>query len=516
MTVKSVVKTSEYHDSVSLMLVAKELAKFPGVQDASVVMGTDSNKALLEQSGLLTAEAKKATPNDLVISVKTTGNVDDALAEADALLNKKVAADDKMEFRPKTVRSAVKARPNANVAIISIAGRYAAEEAWECLFSGMHVLLFSDNVSKEDELALKNYGRDHGLLVMGPGAGTAVLNGVALAFANVIPAGPVGIVSAAGTGLQETSTLLAKNNVGITQGIGTGGGDVKKEIGGIMYIEGLKALQADPATKVILMVSKLPDIEVEKVLLEQVAASKKPTVICLIGGKTRDANIPANAVVCSTLEEAALTAAKLSGANIGDINEKIAKETKEAETLAKELKRLLKPTQKHMRALFSGGTLCYESQVIWRDSFNFEVNSNAPLDKKYKMHDSTRSEGNVAVDLGEEEFTVGRPHPMIDNDLRMRRIIQEASDPSVAVIFLDVVIGYGAHPNPAAELTEAIRKGAAAAKSQGREIIFVASVTGTEQDPQGLTRTTETLQAAGVHVMKSNAMASRLAGYLIS
>ncbi len=283
-----------------------------------------------------------------------------------------------------------------------------------------------------------------------------------------------------------------------------------------MFIEGLKALQADPATKVILMVSKLPDIEVEKILLEQVAASKKPTVICLIGGITRDANIPANAVVCSTLEEAALTAAKLAGANIGDIKEKIAKETKEAETLAKELKKSLKPGQKHMRALFSGGTLCYESQVIWRDCFNFEVNSNAPLDKKFKMHDSTRSEGNVAVDLGEEEFTVGRPHPMIDNDLRMRRIIQEASDPTVAVIFLDVVIGYGAHPDPAAELTEAIRKGAAAANSQGREIIFVASVTGTEQDPQGLTRTTEILQAAGAHVMKSNAMASRLAGYLIS
>ncbi len=516
LTVKSIIKTSEYHDSVSLMLVAKELVKFPGVQDASVVMGTDSNKALLEQSGLLTADIKAATPNDLVIAVKTEGNADEALAEAEKILNKKAAAGDSVEFKPKTIRSAMKAQPDSNVAIISIAGRYAAEEAWEALFAGMHVLLFSDNVSKEDELALKQYGRDHGLLVMGPGAGTAILNGVALAFANVIPAGPVGIVSAAGTGLQETSTLLAKNGVGITQGIGTGGGDVKKEIGGIMYIEGLKALQADPATKVILMVSKLPDVEVEKVLLEQVAASKKPTVICLIGGKTRDANLPANATVCSTLEEAALTAAKLAGAKIGDIQEKIAAETKEAEELAKKLKTHLKPGQKHLRCLFSGGTLCYESQVIWRDSFNFEMYSNAPLDKHFKMKDSTRSDGNVSVDLGEEEFTVGRPHPMIDNDLRMRRIMQEAADPSVAVIMLDVVIGYGAHPDPAAELTEAIRKAAAAAKADGREILFVASVTGTEQDPQGLTRTTEILQAAGVHVMKSNAMASRLAGYIIS
>lgn len=516
LTVKSIIKTSEYHDSVSLMLVAKELTKFPGVQDASVVMGTDSNKALLEQSGLLTADAKAATPNDLVISVKTEGNADEALAEADKLLNKKAAAGETLDFKPKTIRSAMKAQPESNVAIISIAGRYAAEEAWEALFAGMHVLLFSDNVSKEDELALKIFGRDHGLLVMGPGAGTAILNGVALAFANVIPTGPVGIVSAAGTGLQETSTLLAKNGIGITQGIGTGGGDVKKEIGGIMYIEGLKALQADPATKVILMVSKLPDVEVEKVLLEQVAASQKPTVICLLGGKAREAKIPANAIVVTTLEEAALTAAKLAGAKIGDIKETIAQEAKEAEKLAKELKAHLKPGQKNLRCLFSGGTLCYESQVIWRDNFEMEVNSNAPLDKHFMMKDSTRSEGNVAVDLGEEEFTVGRPHPMIDNDLRMRRILQEAADPSVAVIMLDVVIGYGAHPDPAAELTESIRKAADLAKAGNREIIFVASVTGTEQDPQGLTRTTEILQAAGVHVMKSNAMASRLAGYIIA
>jgi len=472
LTVKSLIKTSEYHDSVSLMLVARELVKFPGVIDASVMMGTDANKSLLEQSGLLTPEGQAATPNDLIIAVKTEGNPEDALAHAESLLNKKAEAGEAAEFKPKTVRSAKKAHPNANVAIISIAGRYAAEEAWECLFQGMHVLLFSDNVSKEDELALKKYGRDHGLLVMGPGAGTAILNGVALAFANVIPAGPVGIVSAAGTGLQETSTLLAKNGVGITQGIGTGGGDVKKEIGGIMYIEGLKALQADPATKVILMVSKLPDVEVEQVLLEQVKASTKPTVICLLGGKARAAQLPANAIVVSTLEEAGLTAAKLAGAKIGDIKETIASEAEEAKKQAQELKKLLKPGQKYLRGLFSGGTLCYESQVIWRDNFNFQVFSNAPLDKSFKMKDSTRSEGHCVIDLGEEEFTVGRPHPMIDNDLRIRRILQEASDPSVAVIMLDVVIGYGAHPDPAAELSEAILKAQAAARKEGREVLF--------------------------------------------
>jgi FdrA protein len=200
LTVKTLVKTSEYHDSVSLMLVARELSGMPGVKDAAVVMGTEANKSILEQSGLLTPEAQAASPNDLVIAVQFDGDGDGVLEEAEKLLNKKQSAEEAAEFRPKTIRSAVKNRPDANVAIISVAGRYAADEAWEALRRGLHVLLFSDNVSLEDEIALKSYARDHGLLLMGPGAGTAILNGVALAFANVIPAGPVGIVSAAGTG----------------------------------------------------------------------------------------------------------------------------------------------------------------------------------------------------------------------------------------------------------------------------------------------------------------------------
>jgi FdrA protein len=185
------------------------------------------------------------------------------------------------------MRSAVKNRPDANVAIISVAGRYAADEAWEALRRGLHVLLFSDNVSLEDEIALKSYARDNGLLLMGPGAGTAILNGVALAFANVIPAGPVGIVSAAGTGLQEVSTLLGKSGVGITQGIGTGGRDLKKEVGGIMFLEGLKALQDDPATSIITLVSKPPATEVAQKVIDQVLKSDKPTVVCLLGGEGR-------------------------------------------------------------------------------------------------------------------------------------------------------------------------------------------------------------------------------------
>jgi len=515
LTVKTLIKTSEYHDSVSLMLAARELAGMPGVEDAAVVMGTDANKSLLDQSGLLSPEAQAATPNDLIIAVRVEGDEDTILAEAEKLLSKKQSAEEATEFRPKTIRSAVKARPDANVAIISVAGRYAADEAWEALRRGLHVLLFSDNVSLEDEIALKTYARDHGLLLMGPGAGTAILNGVALAFANVIPSGPVGIVSAAGTGLQEVSTLLGKNSIGITQGIGTGGRDLKKEVGGIMFLEGLKALQADPATEVIVLVSKPPAAEVARKVIDQVLQSDKPTIVCLLGGEARPLVDAAHVSFTTTLQEAALTAARLAGAGIPDVKAAIAAEIGEIKTQAQALKKKLAPGQKYLRGLFSGGTLCYEAQVIWRDEFEAKVYSNAPLSPEEQMLDSTRSEKHAAVDLGEEEFTVGRPHPMIDNDLRIRRILQEARDPEVGVLMLDVVIGYGAHDDPAAELAPALKQARKIAADEGRELIVVASVTGTEQDPQGLTRTTEMLEAAGVAVLKSNAAAARLAGFIV-
>src|SRR5512147_2547287 len=255
------------------MLVARELGKFPGVIDVGVIMGTEANKALLNEAGLLTPDGQSATPNDLVIVVSAEESVADAaLLEAERLLKQKRSADEGAEFRPKTLRGAVKMNPNANVAVISVAGRYAADEAWDALLHGLHVLLFSDNVSLEDEIALKTYARDHGLLLMGPGAGTTILNNVALGFANVLPPGPVGVVSAAGTGLQEVTTLLARRGVGITQGIGTGGRDLKKEVGGIMMLEALKALQQDDATKVIVLVSKPPADEVVRLILDQMAA----------------------------------------------------------------------------------------------------------------------------------------------------------------------------------------------------------------------------------------------------
>ncbi|MCD4671832.1 MAG: acyl-CoA synthetase FdrA [Anaerolineaceae bacterium] len=517
MSVKTLIKTSEYHDSVSLMLVARELTEYPGVVDASVVMGTDANKSLLEQAGLLTPEADATTPNDLIIAVKADDAVaEKALEEAEKILSKKqTAGGEGAEFLAKTVRGAVRSHPEANMAIISVAGRYAAEEAWEALFQGLHVLLFSDNVSLEDEIALKKFAAEHGLLLMGPGAGTAIINGVALGFANVIPEGPVGIVSAAGTGLQEVSTLLAKNGIGITQGIGTGGRDLKESVGGIMMLAGLKALQEDENTKYIVLVGKPPAPSVTKLVMDQIAKGDKPTVMCFMGGDVTVADGVKNAMAVRTLQEGGLLGAKLAGADLPDIDQLIAKETAELKVEADKLATTLSDGQCYLRGLFSGGTLCYESQVIWEDLMSEPVLSNAPLDHAKTMKDSTRSEGHCTVDLGEEEFTVGRPHPMIDNDLRIRRIYQEAADPEVAVIIMDVVIGYGAHMDPASELGEAIQEAKAKAKAEGRELIVIASVTGTDGDPQGLQPQVRALEKYGVIVCPSNAAASRLAGMIV-
>jgi len=300
MAIRSIIKTNEYHDSVSLMLAAGELSKSPGVQDAAVIMATEANKALLNQAGLLTAEIAAATPNDLVIVVRADVAVEPLLAKAEALLKTSTQSDagGPAEFRPKSLHSAAHGNPQANVAVISVAGRYAADEAWKALHKGLHVLLFSDNVSLEDEIALKKYACDHGLLLMGPGAGTAILNGVALGFANVVPQGPVGIVSAAGTGLQEVSTLLARKGIGITQGIGTGGRDLKEEVGGMMMLAGLKALEEDPQTQVIALVSKPPSKAVAEIIMDQVASGSKPAVIGFMGGNPEDWRDVPNCPAC--------------------------------------------------------------------------------------------------------------------------------------------------------------------------------------------------------------------------
>jgi FdrA protein len=512
------IRSGEYHDSVTLMQTAQGLSGLPGVQDAAVVMATDANQAILRQAGLLLPEIEGAGPNDLVIVVLADEDevAEQAVQWAESQLGQHpITAVAGPGIRPRTIRGAVRSNPQSNLAIISVAGQYAAAEAWEALKSGLHVFLFSDNVDIEDEIALKKYASERGLLMMGAGCGTAILNGVALGFANVVPRGPVGIVAAAGTGLQEVSSLLARQGVGVSQAIGTGGRDLHEAVGAITMLQGLRALQADPDTQVIVLVSKPPSPRIAQRVLDQVAGDDKPTVVCFLGSDPASVSA-AGAIAARTLQEAAfLAAAQVQGHKGASVDEVIERETVDLMARAAELRERLGASQKYLRGLFSGGTLAAEALLIWAD-LHLDVFSNVATEPRLKVRGATRCAANCALDLGEEEFTVGRPHPMIDNNLRIRRLMQEASDPEVAVIVLDVVLGHGAHPDPASELGPAIRRARDQAGKEGRALTVVASVTGTSGDPQGLDRQVQALEAAGAIVCPSNAAAARLAGFIVA
>ena len=517
---QTMVLSGEYYDSVTLLQVAQGLLALPGIADAAVVMGTPANKGLLVEAGLLTPEVEAASPDDLIIAVRAADAPAalKALGEAQTLLKtsrRTATGGSGLETPPKTLGAAIeRLGGEANIALVSVAGRYAAGVAREALHRGLHVFLFSDNVAVEDEIALKTLAREKGLLVMGPDAGTAILNHVALGFANVVPPGPVGVVAASGTGLQAVTCYMAREGVGITQAIGVGGRDLKAEVGGIMMLEGLKALQADPATKVLLLVSKPPSPEVAEKVLTQVRQGDKPAVVLFLGGDPAEIT-RAGAIPVADMEEAAAVAAAVAlGQNPADARINLRQRDLSLKTRAAEVRRQLAPGQRYFRGLFSGGTFCYETQLILK-GMGIEVQSNAPVEKRLRMADANKSVGHVAVDLGEDEFTVGRLHPMIDPGLRNRRILHEAQDPETAVIFLDVVIGYGSHADPAGEAVKAIKEAQTIARDAGRELLFIASVCGTADDPQDLGLQEARLEAAGVMVLPTNAAATRLAGHVL-
>jgi succinyl-CoA synthetase alpha subunit len=499
------IKKGAYFDSVTLMRVGKELAGLPGVADAAVVMGTKSNKAILHSSGLLISKFDEAGDTDLLLAVKarTQPAANTALASVDGLLTKAThqAGTTDGEARPSSLAAALQVMPEANLAMVSVAGRYAGDVARSALESGLHVMLFSDNVPLETEIALKKFARKMGLLVMGPDCGTAIINGVPLAFANVVNRGCIGIVAAAGTGLQEVSCLISNAGAGISQAIGTGGRDVKQEVGGIMFIAALKALAGDKQTRVILLVSKPPHPEVLRRIERVTKGIRKPIVALFLGAETRKGGP-------STLEEAALQAVALTRAqNPDEAASQLAVRDREINKLAKRAATGRKPGQKYLRGLFSGGTFCAEAQVLFRAVLK-DLFSNAPIRGVKPLRNSLVSQKNTVIDLGEDEFTVGRPHPMIDYSLRNRRILQEAEDPETAVILLDVVLGYGANPDPAAELSSVLRQAAA-------KVSVICSITGTDQDPQNRGRVEAALRKAGAAVMPSNAAACGLAGRII-
>jgi succinyl-CoA synthetase alpha subunit len=498
------------------MQTAQALLKLAGVGDVAIVMGTPANREILAGAELLTPEAAAARPDDLVIVVKATDDdtATRAIAQAEEMLAAgRARVGGPSRARARSLASAVAAHPEANLAVISVAGRYAAGEARTALEHGLHVLLFSDNVPLADEVALKHLASERGLLCMGPDAGTAIINGIALGFANAVPRGSIGLVSASGTGLQGVTCGIARAGGGISQAIGTGSRDLSEAVGGMMMSAGLAALQGDPATDVIVLISKPPAVAVADGVLRQIRASDKPTIVCFLGADPGSIE-RAGGLAATTLAQAAVMAtAAAQGVKPAAALTALETENISLIPLAAAEQARLAPGQRALRGLFAGGTFCYEAQLILR-SLPEPVHSNTPIIESNRMTDPLRSIGHSCIDMGGDEFTQGRLHPMIDPSLRNRRIVQEALDPETAVILLDVVLGYGAHPDPASETAEAVREARRRAREERRHIAFIASVCGTEADPQRLSWQEATLRDAGVTILPDNASAARLAGLI--
>lgn len=495
--VRSHILRDSYRDSVELMRVAAQLERLPGVQRAAVLVATPPNREVLKSAGLLDDEAAAARPSDLILAVAADepAAADAALARAASLLTTptETAAGSWARAAPATIAQAVAEEPAANLALISTPGLHATAEALKALKRGLHVFLFSDNVPLADELELKRLAVRKGLLLMGPDCGTAILDGVPLGFANAVRRGAIGLVGASGTGLQQVVCLIDRLGAGISQAIGVGGRDLDERIGGLMMLAAVDRLADDPDTHVIVLISKPPASAVSQRVLEHGRKAGKPVVVCFLGGDpARIADV--GAMPAATLEEAAVRAVQLAGGDPSAADIPTDDDGARMKAVLAQCTRLA-PTQHAIRGLYSGGTLAYEAALLLKDAI--------PDAEARRIHS--------LIDLGDDEYTVGRPHPMIDFRLRNEHIAAAADDPATAVILLDIVLGYGSHPDPASELLPVIEAGRARTARAGRELIVIGSVCGTAGDPQGLERQEWQLSAAGIQLARSNARAARLA-----
>ena len=500
---------STYRDSVVLMQISSTLNRMSGVRQAAVMMGTPQNKTLLQEAGLLTSEGQQTGANDLLVCVlaDTIAVCEQVFQKAKRHLSQThTRVDDTGEMAPRTMETALQRMPEANLACISVPGQYACREAKKALQKGLHVFLFSDHVELEAEEGLKRLAAKQGLLMMGPECGTAILNGVPLGFANQMPKGHVGLISASGTGLQQVACLLAHQGVGISQGIGVGGRDLHSRIDGQSMRTALRALAWDENTNVIVIISKPPDPEVADRLIDDVSQIGKPCVLAFLGDDYQSIRED-TLYFTATLEHAALVAGALArnkaipSAHRDDLQGLIPS--------VESLNTVLHPEQRTIRGLYCGGTLAYEALWLLRRSLG-EVTSN--VDGTLDKHGSL---GHVVLDLGAEEFTNGRPHPMIEPGLRRHQLLEIARQPQTAVVICDVILGWGAHPDPASVLAQDWKEAKALAHANGQGILCIASVCGTQDDPQNYSHQCRILREDGIILAKSNAQAVRLAASLI-
>jgi FdrA protein len=491
-----------YVDSVVQLAGTRAMHRVEGVEWASAAMAMPATVATLSAEGFDCRDLSAHGANDLVIAVRArsveAADAARAAGEAAMLAPRSQNGGAPGERPARTLGEALERAPGTGVAVISVPGDYAVLEAHKALTAGLDVLLFSDNVPVDDEIALKDRATRLGRLMMGPGAGTAMLGRTCLGFANVVRPGRIGVVAAAGTGAQEVASLADRWGAGVSHVIGLGGRDLTAAVGGRMAVPAVRALVADDATDVILLVSKPPAAEVAR---EVVAAARgKPLVAALIGGAD-DVGAADGVVVTRTLEGGAVAAVERVGGAPPDLVEGLVEQTRErAEGLP--------PERTLVRGLFSGGTLCYESLVVLADVLG-PVYSNTPLDPTLRLPAPPGT--HTCLDLGEEEFTKGRPHPMIDPQARIEMLREQAADPAVAAIILDVVLGHGAHPDPGRELGPVCAEIAAPQVAGPQVVVYVL---GTDRDPQGYARQRRAFQDAGCLVTPTAARASLVAAAL--
>jgi len=500
-----------YKDSVSLMQLGAKLRTREGIAEASCIMATPANLAQLRDADL-TFDAASA-PSDLLVVVRGDGTAcEEALAAAESILRSSAATSDgdATAFRlpPTSIAIGLQRAPEADLALISVPGDYAAAEALKALAQGLNVMLFSDNVAVDDERAIKTFARDRNLLVMGPDCGTAIVNGVPLGFANVVRRGDIGLVAASGTGLQEVTCRIHNAGGGVSQALGTGGRDLKEEIGGITMLQGLAALANDAGTRVIVLISKPPAPAIARKILAAAAAAGKPVVVHFLGAAPDTARGP-GLVAAESLQHAGDVAVALASGQAPPAA-RAAPAAKQTGAIASIAARMA-PSQRDVRGLFTGGTFCYEAQLAFR-ARGLPCRSNAPADGVEPL--GRTLEGHVFIDMGDDDYTRGRPHPMIDPSLRNAAVRTHAADPATAAIVVDVVLGYGSHADPAGDLAEALAAAQREAQAHGRMLALIAHVCGTDGDPQDRAAQIRRLEAAGAIVAGSNFEAAVLAAEL--
>lgn len=498
---------NSYFDSVTLMSTTVAIKKDLHLQDLVMFMGTEMNKEMIKSVGLYHKDMEKAEPNDLIIACAMKEPLASWAEEVMKRLTSKKETSKTEDVTYRTLNRA-KQHLDANLAVISVPGTYAAHEAFKALDMNMHVMMFSDNVTIEDEVSLKKLAKEKNLLMMGPDCGTAILNGKGLCFANQVNRGSIGLVAASGTGLQEVTVIIDRFHGGITQAIGVGGRDLSHEVGGIMMHMGIDALDLDPSTHVIVLISKPPHPSVQATIFERLKSIHKPVVVCFLDMKT-DEKIP-NVHFVSTLTDAALKALELSGIKTPALT------TLDEETALwiKDKRTAFLAAQNSIKGLYCGGTLTAESLSVMRP-FVHRLTSNVAKKKEEKMKDPMESHGHNLVDLGDDVFTMGKPHPMIEPSIRNERLIAEASLPETAVILLDFELGIGSHDDPVGVVLPAIQEANDIAKANHRTLAFVGYVLGTDKDHQGLQSAEKRLRDAGVMLGKTNAHAARIAYELV-